>query len=216
MVCCITVGKLDKCFFAMLFGSVFCFLNRLLNQYKCKLTDHIIVHNIYISGSKLLGIIPFLISLKLYKDEIKNDKLNKNIIPREAVSNEITKMNKTKWGYLFLSAIAFFVNQVAFVATLKIKSNTPNLNILFTSIFYYLFFKNKLYRHHYLSCALIIITGVSIDLILENLQTDLKNEIWLFLFRILREVLYSLSCTIDKYAMEKNIFQFIYYYFPMG
>ena len=180
MVCCITLGKLDKCFFAVLFGSVFCFLNRFLNQYKCKLTNHIIVHNIYISGSKLLGIIPYLISLKFYKNAIKNDNLNMNIITRDAHINEIKKINKSKWGFIFLSAIAFFINQVAFVLTLKIKSNTPNLNILFTSIFYYLFFKNRLYRHHYLSCALIIIIGVTIDLILGNLQNDVTTNIGLF------------------------------------
>jgi hypothetical protein len=78
------------------------------------------------------------------------------------------------------------------------------LNILFTSIFYYLFFKNKLYRHHYLSCALIIIIGVTIDFILGNLQNDVTTNIGLFLLRILREALYSLSCTIDKYVMERK------------
>ena len=78
------------------------------------------------------------------------------------------------------------------------------MNILFTSLFYYLFFKNRLYKHHYLSCALIIIIGVTIDLILGNLQNDVKTNIWLFLSRILREILYSLSSTIDKYVMERK------------
>ena len=204
MVCCITLGKLDKSFFAVLFGSVFCFLNRFLNQYKCKLSKNVIIHNIYISGSKLLGIIPYLISIKSYKDALKNERLMKNIITREIHANEIRRITQTKWRYLFLSAFAFFVNQVAFVLTNSIKSNTPNLNILFTSIFYYLFLKNRLYKHHYLSCGLIIIIGITIDLILGNLQTDLTENTWLFLFRILREVLYSLSCTIDKYIMEKK------------
>ena len=204
MVCCISLGKLDKCFFAVLFGSVFCFLNRFLNQYKSKLAKHVIVHNIYISGSKLLGIIPYLISIRSYKDDLQNERLMKNTILREAHTNEIRRITQTKWRYLFISAFAFFVNQVVFVITTPIKTNTPNLNILFTSLFYYLFFKNKLYRHHYLSCALIIIIGVTIDLILGNLQNDVTTNIGLFLLRILREALYSLSCTIDKYVMERK------------
>ena len=204
MVCCISLGKLDKCFFAVLFGSVFCFLNRFLNQYKSKLSKHIIVHNIYISGSKLLGIIPYLISIRSYKDDLQNERLMKNTILREAHTNEIRRITQTKWRYLFISAFAFFVNQVVFVITTPIKTNTPNLNILFTSIFYYLFFKNKLYRHHYLSCALIIIIGVTIDLILGNLQNDVTTNIGLFLLRILREALYSSIDVINKYLMEKK------------
>ena len=206
MVCCISVGKFDKYFFAVLTGSVFCFLNRLLNQYNGKLSVNAIIHNIFISCSKLLGIIPYLITLKLYKDTPEKEKLAKNDVTGEALINERKRINETRWRYLFLSAFVFLLNQISYVSTIKITTNTSNLNILFTSIFYYLFFKNRLYRHHYLSCGLIIIIGVAIDLILGNLQKDVTNanNIGFFILRILREVLYSLSCTIDKYVMERK------------
>ena len=141
---------------------------------------------------------------KLYKDTLKKERLTKNDITGEALTNEIKRINEVRWRYLFLSAFVFLLNQALFVITNPIKTNTPNLNILFTSLFYYLFLKNRLYKHHYLSCALIIIIGVTIDLILGNLQNDVKTNIWLFLSRILREILYSLSCTIDKYVMERK------------
>ena len=206
MVCCISVGKFDKYFFAVLTGSVFCFLNRLLNQYNGKLSVNAIIHNIFISCSKLLGIIPYLITLKLYKDTPEKEKLAKNDVTGEALINERKRINETRWRYLFLSAFVFLLNQISYVSTIKITTNTSNLNILFTSIFYYLFFKNRLYRHHYLSCGLIIIIGVAIDLILGNLQKDVTNanNIGFFILRILREALYSLSCTIDKYVMERK------------
>ena len=206
MVCCISVGKFDKYFFAVLTGSVFCFLNRLLNQYNGKLSVNAIIHNIFISCSKLLGIIPYLITLKLYKDTPEKEKLAKNDVTGEALINERKRINETRWRYLFLSAFVFLLNQISYVSTIKITTNTSNLNILFTSIFYYLFFKNRLYRHHYLSCVLIIIIGVAIDLILGNLQKDVTNanNIGFFILRILREALYSLSCTIDKYVMERK------------
>ena len=162
MVCCITVGKFDKYFFAVLSGSIFCFLNRLLNQYKCKLSKNAIIHNIFISGSKFLGIIPYLMTRKLYKDTLKKERLTKNDITGEALTNEIKRINEVRWRYLFLSAFVFLLNQALFVITNPIKTNTPNLNILFASLLY------------------------------------------LFLSRILREILYSLSCTIDKYVMERK------------
>ena len=86
MVCCISVGKFDKYFFAVLSGSIFCFLNRLLNQYKCKLSKNSIIHNIFISGSKFLGIIPYLMTRKLYKDTLKKERLTKNDITGEALT----------------------------------------------------------------------------------------------------------------------------------
>ena len=82
-------------------------------------------------------------------------------------------------------------------------SNTTILNILITSIFYYCIFKIKLYRHHYLSVILIIITGFAIDIILDNYQYDIKNNLAILFIRLIREILYSLSSVIDKYIMEK-------------
>ena len=140
MVCCISVGKFDKYFFAVLTGSVFCFLNRLLNQYNGKLSVNAIIHNIFISCSKLLGIIPYLITLKLYKDTPEKEKLAKNDVTGEALINERKRINETRWRYLFLSAFVFLLNQISYVSTIKITTNTSNLNILFTSIFYYIYF----------------------------------------------------------------------------
>ena len=204
MVCCISVGKFDKSFLAVLFGCIFCFLNRWLNHYESKLKNYIIIQNILISISKLLGIIPYLITRKLYKDVPEIEKIMRNDITQEIISKETKRIKQTKWRYLFISSIAYLANQVTYISSLKIKSNTSILNIIFTSLFYYLFFKNKLYKHHYLSCGLIIIIGVSVDLILENLQNDLTKNIWFFLLRVLREAIYSLSSNIDKYVMEKK------------
>ena len=93
---------------------------------------------------------------KLYKDTLKKERLTKNDITGEALTNEIKRINEVRWRYLFLSAFVFLLNQALFVITNPIKTNTPNLNILFTSLFYYLFLKKKLYKHHYLSRASII------------------------------------------------------------
>ena len=199
----ISIGKIDKKLIPMVVGCIFCFLNRLLNQYDGTLLfKNPIMTNISISSSKLFTIVPFLISHKFYKNDVQA--INKIKTLQNKYTTEKEKVTKGKWPYLFFSAMVFFVNQFLYVLTIKIKTNTSILNILITSIFYYLIFKAKLFRHHYFSCALIIITGLSIDLILENLQYDLSNNLPLFFVRILRELFYSLSSVIDKYIMERK------------
>ena len=119
-------------------------------------------------------------------------------------SDESKQFFKGKWKYLFLSSIIFLFNQLLFVLTIKVRSNTTILNILITSLFYYLIFKIKLYKHHYLSIFLITLMGFIIDIILGNLQHDLNNDLILLFLRILREIVYSLSSVFDKKIMVKK------------
>ena len=87
---------------------------------------------------------------------------------------------------------------------MELKSNFWILDICFTCIFYYLIFKIKLYKHHYLSMILIIIMGIILDLVLENLQYDLKNKLGFALLRLLREILFSLNFVVVRYLFEKK------------
>ena len=199
----ISIGKIDIKLIPMVVGCIFCFLNRLLNQYDGSLLfKNPIMTNICISSSKLLTIVPFLISTKFNKSEIKRKNTVKTLQTKYSIEKD--NITKGKWKYLFFSAMVFFVNQFLYVLAIKVKSNTSILNILITSLFYYLIFKAKLFRHHYFSCALIILTGLLIDLVLENLQYDVSNNLPLFFVRIIRETVYSLSSVIDKYIMEKK------------
>ena len=198
----ISLGKLDKDFISVVVGCVACFLNRLLNQYDGTLLfKNIILTNINISSSKLLGIIPYIVSLKFNNSVRQKSSL---ITSSSTSENQKNKCIKGKLLYLLLSAFIFFINQMFYVITIKIKSNTSILNILITSAFYYLIFKIKLYSHHYFSGILIIITGLITDLVLGNFIYDIKNNILLFIIRIIREAFYSLSSVVDKYIMEKK------------
>ena len=58
----ISIGKIDKNLIPMIAGCIFCFLNRILNQYDGSLLfKNQIMMNIYISTSKLFTIIPFIL-----------------------------------------------------------------------------------------------------------------------------------------------------------
>ena len=203
----ISIGKIDKNLIPMIAGCIFCFLNRILNQYDGSLLfKNQIMMNIYISTSKLFTIIPFILL------KINSKKVSSNDIQIIKNQQALKYMNKSgakriiagKWGFIFLAVMIYFVNQIFFVLTIKVHSNTTILNILITSLFYYLIFKIKLYRHHYLSIILIIIVGFIIDMILGNLLFDINNNLGLFFFRLLREVLFSLSSVVDKYILEKK------------
>ena len=52
--------------------------------------------------------------------------------------------------------------------------------------------------------GIIILAGLIIDLAVENLQNDFRNNLLLFLLRFARESLYSLHDVINKYIMEKK------------
>ena len=201
----ISIGKIDSNLISIIIGCIFCFLNRLLNQYNALLFENSILADVIVSVSYLFAIIPLIIlkirSKRKNKDDI--EKANDNKI--EYIFTDIKyQITKGKKRFILLSAIIFFVQSFLFVTTLKIKANAWILEILFTSIFYFFIFKKKLYKHHYLSIVLIIIIGLIIDLVLGNLQNNISNNILSLLIRFVREILNSLSDVIDKYIMEKK------------
>ena len=203
----ISLGKIDINLIPMLIGCIFCFLNRLLNQYDgALLLKNAILTNIFISISKLFTVIPLLIlkfrSNKVSSSEIQSvDSFNKLEYIYTEKNIEIVQY---KGRLILLSAVIFFVQSIFFVLTFGIKTNSWIWNILITSIFYYWFFKIKLFKHHYLSIIIIILIGFIIDLVLKNLQNDISDNLTLFLFRIIREILYSFHDVINKYIMEKK------------
>ena len=82
------------------------------------------------------------------------------------------------------------------------KANYWIWDILFTTILSHLMLKFKLYKHHYLCIIMIILIGVIIDLIYENIQNDFSNNILSVLFKFLREVCICLFDVISKYVMD--------------
>ena len=225
-------GKIDKNIIPLILGCVFCLLNRILNSaFGNYLLSNVILTNIFISLANTLIIIPYLVYKCISK---KNDKIKKNEENNDD-NNEITKKESDKnmtqdqedeekkleyiynenedienvpgkLKFIILIALIFFVNYYLFIHTIQVKSNTWTMFIVFTSIFYYLIFKSKLYRHHYLSIGLILIFGIIIDIVEENIQNDTKNKenAINFCLSILRVILLSLIYVLIKYTMEKK------------
>ena len=203
----ISFGKVDKNIIPIIVGSVFCFLNRILNKYdKTILFSHIIITNIIITISRLFTVIPFIIliirSKKVCSFDIQTKYTNTTFESSRVV--EKTKKIKNKLWFVLLSAVLYFVQATLFIYTIDMQTNYWIWEILFTAIFYYLLFHIKLYRHHYLCIALIILMGLSIDLTLGNIQKDISINISKFILRFIREILFCFHDIIDKYVMEKK------------
>ena len=215
----LSFGKIDKNIIPILLGCVFCFLDR-ASRYldtfkKSTLFEHLIISPVYIAFSKLFCIIPFIIyksRMNKAKERINNNDININIYntydtydtynSSELIYMDINDNIQGKIKYLFLSAFIFFIQTFLFIATMKITSNCWIFDILITSIFYYLIFKIKLYKHHYLSVVLILLIGIIIDFSFGNYQNDVTGDVVKFFLRLLREILYSFHDVINKYIIE--------------
>ena len=208
----ISLGKLDKDFISVVVGCVACFLNRLLNQYDGTLLfKNVILSNIFISISRFLTVIPYII-LKIRSKRIKRISDVNNIYTNDIeyiYSHKKKTIRQDKFRYILLSAIIYLTQQILFVLTIQVKTNSWIWIIIITSLFDYLIFKIKLYKHHYLSAILILLIGILIDVVLENIQDDIINNTLYLLIKFVREILFSLYNVLAKYVMEKK-FVFVY------
>ena len=75
-------------------------------------------------------------------------------------------------------------------------------------------FKNKLYRHHYLSIVSIILLGLVIDLITGYIQKEIVDDTLLLFLKFLKQIFFALYNVIAKYVMEKkyvSVYEFSFY-----
>ena len=207
-------GKINKNIIPLILGCVFCLLNRLVNSYEgTKLLKNVILTNIFVTLSHSFIIIPYIIHKIVNKKcgkkpknkeefeycySFKGEKVDETKKSKYIYNGNSIKKVKRKFLFTILTGLIFFVNHFLFIYTIPVKSNTWTIYIVFTSLFYYLIFKSKLYLHHYLSIGLILVFSVIIDLVVENFQSDVTKEIGKFFLSILRVILLSLNYVLIK------------------
>ena len=110
----ISLGKIDINLVPLLIGCIFCFLNRLSNQYEgTLLLKNAILTNIFISTSKLFTIIPLLIlkfrSNRVISNELQNvNSFNKLVYIYTDKKMEIIQY---KGRYILLQQLFFLFNR---------------------------------------------------------------------------------------------------------
>ena len=192
----ISLGKIDRNIIPIIVGSIFCFLSRLLFLADTQLFKQKIFPNFLASFCRTFTLVPKLatkFNLKQFSVTTIQNLPNTTNTIKLRYKNRQDYITKGTWKYIFLSSSLIFIQGIIIIYSIKIKTNSWIWNILITCFFYYLFFKIKLYKHHYLSMILILLLGLFIDLFLGNLQNDIINNVLLLLLRFLREILNSSS-----------------------
>ena len=205
----IGLGKVNKNLIPLFVGCVFCFLNRLLNQYEGTLLfKNIVLTNIFIAISDIFSFIPYIIYKVRSKFDFKteNKDINQCDTKFEYIYEEKENIEDVqgKEKYILLIGLVFFANYYMFVYTFELKTNMWIMYILFTSIFYYLIFKAKLYKHHYLSIVIILLAGFIIDIVLDNFKNEFSKHLLKIFLSLLRVILLSFDYVIIKYTIEKK------------
>ena len=214
---CISLGTIDKTLIVIIIGSIICFLNRLLIKIEDAkiLFENLVPLNICLSLSRFITIVPYII-LKIRSKRKNNsyDIDNSNHLRKLSYIEQEKEVSKGKWGYILLSGVIFLAVSITLTASFKINTNAWISYILFVSVIYYLIFKNKIYRHHYLSIGAIILLGLVIDLITGYIQKEIVGEPLLLSLKFLKQIFFALYNVIAKYVMEKkfvSVYEFSFY-----
>ena len=117
------LGLINKNLIPIFLGCVFCFLNRILNQYEdTMLFQNPIISNIFVSFSYILTLIPYIIFIIRTKSAINNDTNveNKRTDSKyEFIYTQIDyKILKGKGRYILFSSLVFYISSIIFIYSL--------------------------------------------------------------------------------------------------
>ena len=101
---------------------------------------------------------------------------------------------------LLTSFMEFLQKFLSYSFIHSVDNNIWICNILFFSFFSYIILNTKLYLHQYLSCLVIIIFGLCLNIMtLYNMTVQQIPQLFL---SILIELIYSLNLVVNKHTME--------------
>ncbi len=217
----ITFGDLDKNILYPIIGGILKFILNVI-LIKEDFSNHPLVTSI---GSSLGMSLSFFLLL-IYKCRTKSSDINidlkkySKMIQKSKLSikyeynNQYKLIRRDKFKYIILSCMIDFITTILILKyCISIKINIWIFDILFISLFSYLILKKKIYKHHYISIIIIIITGVSLDIILGN-YNDFYYNIGPNIINFVCEILFSLGLVINRYTMEfkfSPVYEICYY-----
>ena len=214
----ISLGNINKyIIFAVIGGLSKCFVGIMLYIFKdyANYNKHPLIIGFNAGIGMSLSFIPFILVKLNSHRETKNNKAKfvqalsikgSKTVNNFAELNYMEKFNKSKLRrqkYLILLACAFldFAQKfLTFFLNKYIINNIWIFNIAFISIFEYLFFRRKLYKHQYISSLVIMILGIAATIIgLYEEESDIFIKLILCVFI---EIMYSLAIVLSKYLMD--------------
>ena len=220
---CISLGVISKYMFLVFLDSfvyICSFALESNSKILYKESYHPFVYLIIYSFSLCLSFSLLLINKICSKR--KNNKVN-HLISQENnphFSNSVnikrvSKKEKFLWFLLvsFIDFIVIFINLVLGISLILL--NSMFFGILFLSLFSYKILKYKLYKHHYLSIIIILISFlIAIITYFYHSKAEPIDYLIVSLLGIIDTALYSLELTIDKYLIFSkyiNSFEILFF-----
>ena len=211
----ISCGAIDQRIIIPIFGGLFKFFTKVMYDINPKegiISENPLFENIYISIGMFLAFIPYLI-IKYKTKKPLNKKSNitqsemrkTKLFVKFEYYDKIEKTKYVKYRLIFLSSFFhFFQSILVNLLCYKCIYNLWFLDIIFLSLFSFIFLKTKLYNHQYLSILLIIFSGLILNVV-KIFQTDEENIHFLEIFgKFLAEVFFCLGVVVIKYNMAKT------------
>ena len=217
----INCGKTNRYIFSILIGAVFyaavIALENESDVFKDKNENnpHPIVYTLIYSFSLCLSFI-FLI---IYKIRTKSQSINNNSITIEqnlytrktmkTICHQVkivTKKEKFLWLLLvsIIDYLAFSFNSIFWI-TMDNYINNWSTNFLSISLFSYFILKTKLYKHHFVCIATIVIIGLLFNIPLGVFsQEKIGNYYCYYLSFILTGIFFNLTYVLYKKMMLKK------------
>jgi hypothetical protein len=204
----ISCGDINKNIIYVLLGGLGKIFAEVIYDVDREITKHPFYLGIASGLGMSLSLIPFFVfkkKSKTQKDQLIFINNEKNSISYNDNNEKDKNKKKLKYQkYLLILASAFldFCQKIlSYVFIDNIDYNFWIFDMIFLSLFSYIVLKIKLYIHQYLTIGIMIILGISINVI--NLyDVEDKNRYKNILLVLLIEIIYSLSMVINKFLME--------------
>ena len=192
-----SLGLINKYIFLILLDALFYFVRIIIeDDYKFINEDNL--HPIIYNLSHSLGSSLSFILIIIYK--IRNKRNMKHLLINHNNMKKTTFKTKILW-ILLISIVVFISTTLNAIFWIN-NDNYINIwgsYIIFISLFSYIFFKNKLYKHHYISMIIMIILGLFYNII--SPQINIEKYYAIYIISILNSILYSLEYVLDKYCL---------------
>lgn len=201
----ISFGEINKYLAIPLIGGISkCIVETILYNNPAKINKHPFLIGINAGLSMCLAIIPFIYIKKRTNKTDEDFKIinRKLIYSYEYYKNYNEKEMRLQKIFLILltSFMEFLQKFLSYSFIHSVDNNIWICNILFFSFFSYIILNTKLYLHQYLSCLVIIIFGLGLNIM--TLYDMTVPQIPQLFLSILIELIYSLNPVVNKHTME--------------
>lgn len=216
MVCCISIGKLNKNIFYPIAAGIIKFNFKLLLPH-----TNLINHPLILSICSSLGMSLSLFLLIIYKWRSRS-KLNKNKTKTDNSKNNVPTKKKTleieleynsqyeeigtgKYKFIFLSSVLDFILTImVYCFCINFKLNLWMFDILFICMFSHVILKSKFYKHQYLCLMIIVLLGIAINIDLYFYHNESKTGVIEVIIKYFSEIIFSLGIVLNKFTIEKK------------